>query len=88
MQVTADADDSHWHLRVLNTGVPLDAATLAAFEDPSSHSHAAHDPLARMRTGLRFAARVLHLSGGSLVATCTGTGRARDVVVTSVRLLH
>lgn len=85
VQITLVADGAVWQLAVTNTGPSMDAATLAAFTDADSPAHASRDPFSRMKTGLRFAAHVVRLSGGALTATWAGAGRSGECTVT-VRL--
>lgn len=82
MQVSAELRDGFWHLQSRNSGVAMDAATLAAFAANAGPAHAAHDPFSRMRTGLRFVAQLLRVSGGALTAAPAGTGRKGGCIVT------
>ena len=75
-QVTSseDEDTDELVLTFTNTGVPMSAATLEAFADPSDPRHASQDPFSRMRAGLRFVAQILRVSGGSVTAARSGGG--------------
>lgn len=85
MQVSSreDEETDELVLTFSNTGVPISAATLEAFADASDPRHAANDPFSCMRTGLRFVAQILRVSGGSITAARGGAGRGGgcDIVV-------
>jgi hypothetical protein len=87
VQVDSQNDDSTGELVLTfrNSGTPLVSATLQAFDDPSSPRHASNDPFSCMRTGLRFASRLVRMSRGSIIATCSGDRKKPEVTIT-VRL--
>ena len=82
VQVGAELQDGFWQLQSRNSGVSMDAATLAAFAADAGDGHAAHDPFSRMRTGLRFAAQLMRVAGGGLSAAPAGTGRKGGCIIT------
>lgn len=80
--MNAELQDGFWQLQARNSGVCMDAATLAAFSADAGPAHAARDPFSRMRTGLRFAAQLMRAAGGALTAAPAGAGRKGGCIVT------